>query len=165
MLFKNFFTFTSPRPPLVVSNVMSFLYDTRTLPEAAKASGRCAWISHLFIQVGQVVDDVGVLRGDLGIGAVIDQLLHRVLDGVAQLLITGTEGNAVLLRAQLLAEDGEAAVFLRIVGGDRLVDDHGVNGAAAQLGEALEEAVAGGELAEGLGQALQTDCLALSSIA
>ena len=64
------------------------------------------FLSCLLVQVGQVVDDVGILRSDLRIGPVFDQLLHRTLNGVAQLLIAGAEGNAVLLGAQLLVEDG-----------------------------------------------------------
>ena len=123
------------------------------------------FLSCLLVQVGQVVDDVGILRSDLRVSAVVNQLLHRTLDGVAQLLIAGAEGNAVLLGAQLLVEDGEAGVFLRIRSRHGLVDDHGVNGAAAQLGEALEEAVTGRELAEGLGQALQIAALGQQGLA
>ena len=41
-----------------------------------------------------------------------------------RLLIAGAEGNAVLLGAQLLVEDGEAGVFLRIRSRHGLVDDH-----------------------------------------
>ena len=45
------------------------------------------FLSCLLVQVGQVVDDVGILRSDLRVSAVVNQLLHRTLDGVAQLLI------------------------------------------------------------------------------
>ena len=123
------------------------------------------FLSCLLVQVGQVVDDVGILRSDLRVSAVVNQLLHRTLDGVAQLLIAGAEGNAVLLGAQLLVEDGEAGVFLRIRSRHGLVDDHGVHGAAAQLGEALEEAVTGRELAEGLGQTLKVAALGQEGLA
>ena len=63
------------------------------------ASGRCVDFTFsrgwtLLVQEQQVVDDVGILLGDLGIGAVIHQSLDGTLDGGAQLLIIGAEGDA-----------------------------------------------------------------------
>ena len=62
-------------------------------------------------QQRQVVLNVGVLGSDLGIGAVLDQLRHGALDGLAQLCVIGAEGDAVLLSAQALIQDREAGVL------------------------------------------------------
>ena len=81
------------------------------------------------------------------------------------LLVIGAEGDAVLLGAQLLGENGEAGVLIGIGGSNRLIYDDGIHGAAAQLSEALEEAVTGRELAEGLGQALKVAALGQEGLA
>lgn len=59
------------------------------------------------------------------------------------------------LGAQLLGEDGEAGVLIGIGGSNRLIHDDGIHGAAAQLSEALEEAVAADQGLEGGGQGFQ----------
>ena len=56
------------------------------------------------VQEQEVIDDVRILLSDLGIGAVIHQGLDGALDGGAQLLVIGAEGDAVLLGAQFLGE-------------------------------------------------------------
>ena len=43
------------------------------------------------VQEQEVIDDVGILLSDLGIGAVIHQGLDGALDGGAQLLVIGAE--------------------------------------------------------------------------
>ena len=108
----------------------------------------------LLVQEEEVVDDVGILFlfGDLGIGAVLNQSLYCLVNSLAELSIAGTESNAVLLGAEVLVNDGQPLVTGDIAGRDRHIHKDRVGGVALQLGEALEEAVAGQNLTEGTGQ-------------
>ena len=73
------------------------------------------------LQEQQVVDDVGIVLGDLGISTVGDQLGHSALDGGAQFGVTRAERDTVLLGAEALVNNGEAGVLSGIGGGDGFV--------------------------------------------
>ena len=61
------------------------------------------------LQEEEIVDDVGILGRDLGIGAVLDQRLHGGLDLIAERLIVGAEGDAVLLGAEFLIKNAPSS--------------------------------------------------------
>ena len=62
------------------------------------------------VQEQEVIDDVRILLSDLGIGAVVNNLLHGGLDGVAQLLTIHSQGQC-LTNVGVAHETGLTAVL------------------------------------------------------